>query len=225
MAKKPLEKTLYPCVERWLKKHFKCFQTAITKGLIYSRIDVLGIRDVGGDLSGEVESIAVEVKRGMTPFTNAAGQAVGYRVYANRVYLADDREKPFTQVEIDIASNLGIGLILIRDGKCREVLSSPSYRPIQRLQLELFRKLLLGKCQVCGSFFDLGNGNWSNIADSNLERAIRQEKGLLFVLPEVEKRKIKLGLLKESDGYKNYRFICGDCVGNVLAPLHADRNQ
>src|SRR5437870_13771626 len=87
MQKKPLEKTLYTLVARWMRRHFLCFRPAINKGLRYRRIDVLGIRDMGGDLSGEVETIAVEVKRGSTPFSNACGQTLGYRVYANRVYL------------------------------------------------------------------------------------------------------------------------------------------
>jgi hypothetical protein len=58
---------------------------------------VIGIRDIGGDFSGEVETIAVEVKRGSTPFVNACGQAFGYSVYSNRVYLADLRDHRFTQ--------------------------------------------------------------------------------------------------------------------------------
>jgi hypothetical protein len=61
--------------------------------LRFGRIDVIGIRDIGGDLSGEVETVAVEVKRGSTPFANACGQTYGYSVYANRVYLADLRDK------------------------------------------------------------------------------------------------------------------------------------
>lgn len=222
MAKKPLENTHYPAVQRWLTREYKCFHTAITKGIIYSRIDVLGIRDVGGDLSGDIEVIAVEVKRGMTPFTNAAGQAVGYKVYANRVYLADCRTKTFSQDEIDIASNLGIGLIQIRSAKCREVLSSPMYQPIRRLQLRLLQKLRLGKCQLCGSFFDLGEGNWSHVSDCNLDKAIEREKGLIFVLDEVERRKLK-GAYRQGSTYRNYRFICPDCVASVLAPLRRGR--
>ena len=66
------EKSLYPVVERWLKRHYRCFATGTNTGLRYSRIDVVGIRDVGGDLSGEVESIAVEVKRGTQPFATAS---------------------------------------------------------------------------------------------------------------------------------------------------------
>ena len=44
------EKELYPNVERWLKRRFRCFQTAIDKGLQHSRIDVVGLRDSGGVL-------------------------------------------------------------------------------------------------------------------------------------------------------------------------------
>ena len=107
--KEKLEVAYYPQVERWAKKHFGFFKTAINRGLRYGRIDVLGVRDVGGDLSGEIESIAIEVKRGRTPFAVACGQTLGYRVYTNRVYLADIRSTCFTADETHIASNLGIG--------------------------------------------------------------------------------------------------------------------
>jgi len=100
------EKTLYPMVERWLRRHFACFRTSVNKGLRHSRIDVVGVRDVGGDLSGEIETIAIEVKRGSFPFANACGQTLGYNVYANRVYLADVREQSFSREERQIASHL-----------------------------------------------------------------------------------------------------------------------
>jgi len=87
------EKELYPLVERWLKRNFLCFRTAIDKGFKFSRIDILGIRDIGGDLSGDVETIAIEVKRGRSPFAKACGQTLGYNVYANRVYLADLKDQ------------------------------------------------------------------------------------------------------------------------------------
>lgn len=106
------EAELYERVEKWMKGHFRCFATATNTGLAYSRPDVTGVRDIGGDLSGEVESIIIEVKRGDSqPFATASGQALGYRVYANRVYLAEARARPFDENEIQIASHLGIGLI------------------------------------------------------------------------------------------------------------------
>src|ERR1044072_6008390 len=157
MTKKVAERDLYPIVERWMRKHFHCFKTVVDKGLRYGRIDVLGVRDVGGDLSGEVETIAIEVKKGNTPFAKASGQTLGYRVYTNRVYLADLRQESFTTDEIHIASNLGIGLIEIRGKTCKEILSSPHYQPITKLNLSLLESVAVGKCQTCGSFFETGN--------------------------------------------------------------------
>ncbi len=46
-------------------------------------------------MSGDTETISIEVKRGSEPFATACGQALGYRIYANRVYLADKREGSF----------------------------------------------------------------------------------------------------------------------------------
>src|SRR3990172_3808907 len=61
MPRHTAEKKLYPIVERWFRRHFRCFRTGINKGLAHGRIDVVGVRDTGGDLSGEIETIAVEV--------------------------------------------------------------------------------------------------------------------------------------------------------------------
>src|SRR5207302_7792478 len=88
---KEQESSLYPIVEKWMRKHFRCFKASINVGLAYSRVDVLGVRDIGGDLSGEIETIAIEVKRGSEPFAAASGQALWCEVYVNRVYLADVR--------------------------------------------------------------------------------------------------------------------------------------
>lgn len=230
MAKKslPLEKEYYPLVARWLKRHFLCFKVAINKGLRYSRIDVVGVRDVGGDLSGEVETIAVEVKRGGTPFANASGQTFGYSVYANRVYLADLREDRFTQDETFIASNLGIGLIQIKRKKCFEVLSSPYYRPIPKMQLRLFETLRLGRCQLCNSIFEIGAPDgatrYTKVTRENLPKAIEQEKGLMFWNRELAERKARLGIRGKKDGEMTYerRFFCPDCVSSVLSQLSGE---
>jgi hypothetical protein len=229
VAKKkvPLEKVYYPLVARWLRRHFLCFRLAVNKGLRYGRIDVIGIRDIGGDLSGEVETIAVEVKRGSTPFANACGQTFGYSVYANRVYLADLREERFTQDETFIASNLGIGLIQIKGKKCAEVLSSPFYQPITKMQLRLFEALRLGKCQLCGSIFEIGvpeGNNWSKLTRENIKRAIKEEKGLMFWNHEVADRKRRLGIRgsKEDTTTWERRFFCSDCVDAVLAQLYSN---
>jgi len=221
------ESDLYPRVEQWMKKHFRCFATATNTGLAYSRPDVTGVRDIGGDLSGEVESIIIEVKRGDSqPFATASGQALGYRVYANRVYLAEARPKSFNADEIQIASHLGIGLIWIKGRGCTEVLSSPSYTPITRLNRLLLEKLTLGHCQLCGSVFRIGEEpkkKFSNLTREKIDKAIELERGVMFWNREVADRKRRLGIRETKEGYtQERRFICPDCVSNVLSQLHGD---
>jgi len=219
--KRPSEKDLYPVVQRWLKRQYRCFAAGINTGLRYSRVDVFGLRDVGGDLYSEVESIVVEVKRGTQPFATASGQTLGYRVYANRVYLADFRDTPFTQDEIQIASHLGIGLIQIRGQRCIESLSSPYYRPLPKFAMALIEKLQYGKCQLCESIFLIGKGpnkTYGNVSRENLKNAIEQERGLMFWNREVAERKRKAGLRHSEDGSTfERRFICPDCIAYVFS--------
>lgn len=218
--KKPAEKTLYPVIARWLKRTHRCFATATNTGLRYSRPDVIGIRDVGGELSGEVETILVEVKRGTQPFATASGQTSGYKVYGNRVYLADLRTTPFTLEELHIASHLGIGLIQIRGTRCYEVLSSPYFEPITRLNLALLEKMRLGYCQICGSIVQLGNVGQSTfrMVSRSLLRAVENEKGYMFWNFQVGNRKHRLGMGKQSAIYDR-RIICADCVKGVFSKL------
>jgi hypothetical protein len=219
------EKAIYPLVAKWVRKHFHCFKTEIDKGLRYSRVDVIGVRDVGGELSGEVQTIAVEVKRKGQPFATTSGQTLGYNVYANRVYLAEARKEPFSPDEMDIASHLGIGLIQIRDHTCIEVLSSPFYTPIRRLNLRLLETLGLGRCQLCDSFFEMGDTKnpWSNVIGDEeacyaVEKAIKEEKGLMFWSLKVAERKRKLGLTTAPKDFTDERrFICPECVKGILA--------
>jgi len=219
--KRPEEKKLYPIVERWLKRHYKCFATGVDAGLRIGRIDVVGFRDVGGDLSGEVESIAIEVKRGTAPFATASGQTLGYRVYANRVYLADVRQNSFTLDEVSIASHLGIGLIQIKGGRCIETLSSPHYRPITKFNLLLMEHLHWGYCQICDSVFrisDHRNNLFAKLSRENLWKARELERGLMFWNREVAERKNKLGIRKtEDDSTFERRFICPDCIHYVIS--------
>jgi len=217
------ESELYPRVEKWMKRHFRCFATATNTGLAYSRPDVTGVRDIGGDLSGEIESIIIEVKRGASqPFATASGQALGYRVYANLVYLAEAREKSFTPEELQIASHLGIGLIWIKGRGCSEVLSSPSYTPITRLNRLLLEKLALGHCQLCGSVFQIGERpkRFSKLTREKIDKAIEQERGVMFWNLEVAERKRRLGIRDSKDGWSyERRFLCPGCVGGILSQL------
>jgi len=194
-------------------------------------MDVVGVRDMGGDLSGEIETIAVEVKRGSFPFANACGQALGYKVYANRVYLADLRSEPFTSAQIHIASHLGIGLIQIRRSGCIEVVSSPVYEPIEQLRLHLLEALRLGRCQLCASVFNIGRpdgegGRFANLSREDVRRAIASEKGLMFWNHEVaeRKRKLRVRLSPHGTTYER-RFICPDCMYSVVGQLLPDDGQ
>lgn len=209
-----------------MKKQFICFKTDTNTGLRHSRIDVVGVRDVGGDLSGEVETISIEVKKGSEPFATACGQALGYKIYANRVYLADVRKGSFTYDEIRIASQLGVGLIQIKNGTCREILTSPSYVPMSSLNLLLLEKLRLGKCQFCGSFFQTGSlksgHRHSNLSRENLKRAIKEKKGLIFWNYEVAERKDKVGI-RPTDSTFERRFICPDCVFVFISQLSNEK--
>jgi hypothetical protein len=217
------EKDLYPIVEQWMKKHLLCFKVESNKGSRHSRPDVIGIRDVGGNLSGEVQTIAVEVKKEGPPFATMSGQTLGYNVYANRIYLAQSRERAFTIDQMDIASHLGIGLIQIRGKTCHEILSSPFYTPITRLNLHLLETLGLGRCQHCSSFFDMDKpgmvGKEAKYEDAfeAVPQAITEEKGLIFYSWRVAERKRKLGLTTAQKGFTNERrFICPECVINLL---------
>ena len=178
-----------------MKKRFHCFETSINTGLKYGRIDVVGVRDIGDELSGEVETIAVEVKRGLGSFAKACGQAFGYNVYAHRVYLADRRSSPFSYEEKRLAGHIGIGLIHIKPtGSCEEVMSSPTYIPLYGHSLLLLEKLSLGKCQFCGSFIKIGENKqrrFSNVTRANLKRAIKEEKGIIFLELRSSKEKVQ----------------------------------
>lgn len=219
--KKLKESDYYSTVRSWLIKKHLCFKAEPTKGLKYSIIDVIGVKDVGGDLSGEVETIAVEVKKGTGPFAKASGQALANKVYANRIYLADVRDNQFTTDEIYIASHLGIGLIQIQDEDCKEVLSSPYYKPIEKLNLLLLGRLALGKCQLCGSFFETGDierNRFNKLSRENFKKALKDEKGLMFWNRAVAERKNKLGVRETKDGatYER-RYICPDCIDNFFS--------
>jgi hypothetical protein len=216
--KRERESDLYPRLSRWLRSSYACFATRHNLGLKHSRVDVVGIRDVGGDLSGAVETIAIEVKRGTQPFATTTGQARGYTVYADRVYLADRRREGFSRAELDIAGALGVGLIHIGPRSCREVLSSPRHDPIPRMQLRVFEKMGYGRCCICQCLFEIGSGafdyNFSNLSRAGIIKAAERQKGFIFWNNAVGGRKIPKS--RESGVSWERRFICKDCVENVF---------
>jgi hypothetical protein len=165
----------------------------------------------------------VEVKRGLGSFATACGQAFGYNVYANRVYLADRRYSPFTYEEKRLASHIGIGLIHIKpNGTCEEIISSPTYVPLYGHSLLLLEKLALGKCQICGSFIEIGQNKqkqFSNLTREDLEKAIKEKKGVIFWNYELADRKNKLGIRISSSTHER-RFVCWECVQIFLSRMY-----
>jgi len=223
MGSSQLEVELYEPVGEWAKPHFRCFDVFINRGIAFGRVDVLGVRDAGGDLSGEVETISVEVKCGSTQFAATVGQALGYRIMTNLVYLADVRPKGFSFEEVEVARHLGVGLIQIQEApfRCIEVLSSPHYRPIERLRLSLLESVGLGRCRFCGGFFLISGeddtGKWSNLRratnpdryERDIDAAAREGKGLMFWNGATGGRKTSHSTRRIDDGSPwDRRFVC-----------------
>lgn len=124
---------------------------------------------------------------------------------------------------LQIASNLGIGLIQVHDRRCREVLSSPHHQPITGMSLEIVERLALGQCRICGTFFEIGTGEtkrYAHLTRYSLERAVQNEKGLIFWNQELADRKRRMGFSRIEKGYSyERRFICWDCVDTLFGPL------
>ncbi len=220
-----IERDLYPRVERWLKARYECFATKVDVGIRHGRIDVVGLRDVGGELSGTGEVVSIEVKPAGRPFATAAGQARGYSVYANRCYLASGRSSrpTFTDDEIEIATQLGIGLIAIKKTGLVEALSAPRHEPVERLQLLVIERVGYSLCAVCHSFFRRGtrDGSWDRVTRSGSSagpvRAAERGRGYMFWLDEVADRNRRRSSVR--DVIYHRRYLCPDCVENLFWEL------
>jgi hypothetical protein len=215
-TKKLAEKDYYGYVEKFLKNRFDCFVTAQNRGTKFGRVDVVGIRDIGGEHKGDTEIIGVEVKGGNQPFNTATGQAYGYSVYADRCYLADVRDgaRPFTLEEIDIASKLGVGLLAIRPkGSVTEILTSPKHIPLVHMRVQLINKLGYSECMICGSTFERGDDdNWNKYVSREIKRAVKQEKGFVYWLFDIDARKRSLSSRKY---VYDRRYVCAECIKNL----------
>jgi len=179
----------------------------------------LAFENVGGDLSGEVETIAIEVKRGRQPFATTSGQTRGYAVYADRVYLADVRDKDFTRNEMDIASALGIGLIQIAPRVCREVLSSPPTDPFPASNFAYLRRWateVLHLSDLVPGWRLRTDYDFRNLSRAGIVKAAKNKKGFLFWNMTVGQRKRQDDA--ENGSSHERRFVCSDCVANLFPP-------
>lgn len=120
---------------------------------------------------------------------------------------------------MEIASNLGIGLIRISNGRPKEVLASRDHRPIARMRLDMARKLKVYQCRICGSFVE-STGNYKAFAKNKILNAIKRDRGLIFWHDELARRKKRLKISKhgDEDSYER-RVVCRECVSTLFAPL------
>lgn len=228
MPKNPeklLEKDLYLPVERFAKRTLSCWETGQERFIAdVGRLDVLGARYIGGDLSGKCEVIAIEVKPDTSRFALSAGQAHGYSVAADRCYLAVATPR-FSAAQVMIAAHLNVGLISIkRTGRgysVDEVVTAPAAEPIEEYRLQAAERLGLASCTLCRTLFprDVDKaGDFKGVASArlpgSLTRAGEGEVGLMWWLTEqstVHGRNIG------EDDTRVRRYMCPACV-YALAP-------
>ena len=193
------ESSLYPIVGDFLKRKLGCFyvqaRPTVTR---HGAVDVVGLRRSAGKYGGNAEVIAVEVKASGSRFLNSAGQALGYSVMADRCYLAISGDG-VGEVESELASQLNIGLIVIRSGRrCEIVLTSPQHRPLRAQKLTLIRRLGFVECVVCGTLRP--RSEMLNQDNNALRVAARAKKGFRYLLSG------------RAHGNQERRFVCSDCV-------------
>ncbi len=213
-----------------MRREFSCWQTRQNTGPKIGRIDVVGVRDLGGDLSARSEIIAIEVKRGNQPFATSAGQAHGYSVMAERCYLADQRvtRPAFTDTEKLIAGRLGIGLISIGPKfKITEVVTAPPNEPIEELRRQVIERLGLSTCSLCSIVFarssDSSTPDYSGVVFQRsrrgaLARAAAEQKSYGWWMYNASYKRDKSA--RELTAWR--RYLCPDCVGNVFGHLTTD---
>lgn len=204
------EASLYQCVEDFLSEAFRCFKTAIKAGTSFIGIaDVVGVRDVGGDVRGDVEVIAVEVKKSTSNFGKILGQALGYSLFAHKCYLAVafSGNDAFSLEQKELATRLGVGLLEIRKSHgvwhCSHVLTSANHNPHpHQMETLLRRGLGLVRCSLCGVFIDYADysESWKEVLkkDKIYLGWRKPDRKLLF------SRRIK--------GDRRRLYICKDCA-------------
>lgn len=220
------ESDLYAPVERWTKRHFGCFATGINKGTEYGRVDIIGLRQMPGDLSADTEFICIEDKKGTQPFLNALGQAAAYSLYGDYSYLADYRpDGPFSEEERVLAERLGIGLIRInKQMEISLVSTARQSHPVENLRLRIADQLGFVRCVLCGTFFPRSDGKktWGNLQrhiGSRLRMidGIEQGKGLVFWPDDASHQDVTHQVRHKDDLNYNRRFMCNTCADLFLS--------
>ncbi len=198
------ESLLYPRIETFLKHHFGCQWIGCRKGSEdVGQVDVVGVRSYRERFSNRYIVVGVEVKPKTYHFGKKVGQALGYSLFAHKVYLVCHER--FTVTQIGLASNLGAGLIQIKKrAGCAEVLGSRTFQPDKEKMLRLLIRLDLGECILCGSVFSFDDGY-----SQNLHKASTHGVALEM------KRRIEAKDFPSFKGYHSrtsqYLYLCNLC--------------
>jgi len=205
------EETFYPLIEEFLKEKKDCFKTGTKKGpRAMGSVDVIGVRDIGGQYSPFIEVIIVEVKKELWNFGTIIGQALGYSIYGHKCYLAvvfKEGQRGFSEEQKEIASNFGVGLIEIRpsrkENKCEEVQSSKLFSPMEIYMMSLLEKIGVYKCYSCGQY---------------LEKCCFPKGGFTYL--DMEPRKV-FGMSGKYPHWK-HQALCEDCQSRNIEITPAD---
>lgn len=198
----------YPTVAKFLREKMGCFfvrdEPTVTR---HGAVDVVGLRQSTGKWGGSAEVIAVEVKDSASRLLNAAGQAVGYSVMADRSYLAV-RADTVSETERELVAQLNVGLIRIASGRtCELLLTSPQHRPLRAQSLALVRKMGFVECTLCRTL--RRRDEILKPPKDALRVAARARAGFRY-------------LLNVDHGTENgpeRRYVCRDCVQALAGSL------
>lgn len=167
------ESAYYPAIQSYLRRlGYVCESVGwrrqkiqfITRGIAQITMDVFGIRSAPSRYSTDLEVLAVEVKRSKKRASlRYMHQALNNRRVAHYCYLAMPRE--YTEKELRIAAEFGIGLLTIGGGqRVRMISRSTRFQPNESLLREFLRRNLgIAQCSICGSFsqlYDIPKGQY-----------------------------------------------------------------
>lgn len=164
-----LEKELYPLLHSWLRQQgYYCGDEQhndrdaspsrwVDIGPKRNRLDVVGVKSIGGQFYDALELVGIEVKRTEKVSVKDINQALGYGRYVDRAYLASPGG--FRDKVIHEAARYGLGLLTLepdkKKRKVRVVLTAGVAQPHPEQRAELLKRLWVRQCRLCGVFFEV----------------------------------------------------------------------
>lgn len=151
--KHQIESKYYPIIKKWLEE--RGYVVAIRKGIEGAgQADIVGFTLIGNKFYMEPEVVSVEVKASGKSIGRKATQAKRYTLFSNYSYAAvslKTEDCGFTNEQIELARQLGIGLIEIRND-IKVILSPRRHLPPMANLLKIISRLGYVQCAICKSF-------------------------------------------------------------------------